>query len=183
MTICKKAVLVPFCLIASGIQAKATIGSNEWRQLFIELLLQYKVDIIPFPCSEVTFGGLSEGLVRKPHGIDYYNKLGGYREHCQQLAICTEKVIVELEKGGYSIIAVLGIEHSPSCAVNYIYSHKGMLKCSGIFIEMLRQQRQGGSLPYIGINRRFPQKSYEHLRARLEFCQKQLGGEINDDYV
>lgn len=176
MHICRLAVLAPLCLIAPGVQAKAGADRGDWRRPFLDLLLTYRADIIPYGCTEVSFGGLSHGLARKPHGIEYYSRLSGYKEHCRQQAVKTEEIAVGLAAGGYCLAAILGIEHSPSCAVSYIYSNRGMLKRPGIFIEFLREEPICGSLPYIGINKRFPRKSLACLQARLESCREQLGG-------
>ncbi len=180
----KLAVLVPLCLIAPGIQVKTASNYKDWRRPFLELLLAYETDIIPFKCTEVSYGGLSHGLTRKSHGIDYYSSLDDYQTHCKQLAIKTEEIVSTLTISGYRFAAILGIENSPSCAVNYIYSSRGTLKRPGIFIELLKKQVVCSSLPYVGINKRFPRKSLEYLQTCLDICRERLGEEsTNDNYI
>ena len=183
MRTCRLAVFVPLCLLAPGVQAKASADRGDWRRPFLDLLLTYQVDIFPFGCTEVSFGGLSHGFARKPHGIGYYSRLDGYQEYCRQIAIETETTASELAANGYFLVAILGIEHSPSCAISYIYSNQGMLNRPGIFVKFLKEQVVCGSLPYIGINKRFPRKSLECLRACLDACREQLGGKANDNHI
>ena len=71
--------------------------------------------------------------------------------------------IKNIIKSGYSIIAVLGIEQSPSCCVNYIYTNKGMEKRMGLFMEKLYTKIKKYDIPIIGINRKFINKSLKQL--------------------
>lgn len=63
----------------------------------------------------------------------------------------------------------IGVEHSPTCAVSYMYSHKGMLKRAGMFYEALLRELNGRGMkvPWIGINRTHPQKALKALEMRL----------------
>lgn len=165
------AVMIPPCMLSPGMQAVKNKGTdnNLWRKIYLTFFLQYDIDAIPFPCAESTFQGLANGLLRKPHGIDYYSNLDGYREHCDFLADLTMRQILAMEKSRYCFIAILGIEHSPSCAVNYMYSHTGMKKESGLFISALKKKlaEAGCDIPYVGINRRYPRKSMDILEKIL----------------
>lgn len=159
----KIAVLVPPCLLAPNFQVSPP--PNQWRELFFHLFMAYNIDIIPYTCSESTFNGYDNGLLRKAHGIDYYQSLNGYEEYCKSIAEKNANQVCAMVKGGYIFAAILGIEHSPSCAVNYIYTCRGMEKRSGLFISALKTNltQKGILIPYVGINRKFPQKSIHLL--------------------
>lgn len=108
---------------------------------------------------------------RRPHGISFYEKLPGYVEHSKNLAHEVASRIHDLITNGYSV-AILGIEHSPSCAVSYIYMGpgRGTVHRSGIFIQALHDELnvRNISVPMIGINRRFPKKAISELHNVLQ---------------
>ncbi len=165
----KTAVLVPPCMLAPGMQAKKEMNSL-WRHAHLQLYLKYQVDIIPYPCAESTFHGYENGLLRSPHGIDYYRKFPEYEHHCQNLASCFTKKILSMQTGGYFFSAIVGIEHSPSCAVSYLYSQHGTLKQSGLFVTALKECFTASNLqiPFVGINRRWPKKSLHEIEKFLQ---------------
>ena len=67
-------------------------------------------------------------------------------------------------RDSYKVIAILGIEQSPSCCVNYIYTNQGMQKRKGIFIQKLYDKIKSYHIPIIGINRKYIKKSLEELK-------------------
>lgn len=161
----KKAVLVPPCMLAGGFQVISKKGNNDWKWQCMQLFFRYGIDIIPFRCVESLFEGYQNGLRRSAHGIDFYQKLEGYREHCDSIAQTTVDEIGGMQRGGYTFAAIIGIEHSPSCAVNYMYTHHGMQRRSGIFVQSLKERlsKEGICIPCIGINRRYPQKALKEI--------------------
>lgn len=162
--------MVPPCMLAPSLQVQKNNNSDQWRYDFLNMILKYELDVIPYECAEASFEGYEKGLQRKPHGIDYYLNMGGYKAHCAILAEHFAKKVDALGKPGNRIIAMVGIEHSPSCAVNYIYSHKGMLKRSGIFMSevMQRMHEREMQISYIGINRRYPKKAILLMEQLLQ---------------
>lgn len=158
------AVLLPPCVMSPGLQAEGKQGVH-WGYPFIELLMEYGVNPVFLPCPESSFEGFEHGLRRGRHGIDYYRGTEGYREHCLCLTKESAEMILDMQAGGYCFVCALGIEHSPTCAVSYMYSHRGMLKCAGMFYEALRRELEmkGMDISWIGINRTYPQKALKEL--------------------
>lgn len=164
------AVLISPCILAPGLQA--AYGERlkvHWGWSFVEVISRYNLDIITLPCAESMFQGYEKGLKRKKHGIDYYLAQEGYGAHCRLLADQMAMQIFEMKAGGYEFLALLGIEHSPNCAINYMYTHHGMQKRSGLFIEALNQRLGELNIPItqIGINRRYPQKALNDLEQLI----------------
>ena len=149
----RPAVLIVPCILSPGLQAAKKDGIH-WGYQFIQLLMKYKIDIIPLPCPESTFNGFQMGLRRNKHGIDYYESLEGYDEHCKNLAKKSVNVIEDMQKGGYRFICIIGIEHSPTCAMNYMYSNRGTLKREGVFTQLLKEELEMHMIriPGLGIN-------------------------------
>ena len=165
------AVLVPPLHACSRTSAKSK--DTLWRKKLIQAILEYDADIIPFICTESCFGGYTNGLQRVPHGISYYSSLDGYREFCRRQAEVLYEQVVSMEEGGYTFAAVIGIEHSPSCAVKYMYSNRGTIQRPGIFMECLMDffSQKEPNITFIGVNRRYPQKAIENLSHTLrQFC-------------
>ncbi len=166
----KKFVFVPFCLLAQAYQAQGIV-KYEWQSAiypFVELLLKNHINIIQMPCAEAEF---ENHLIREPKGIQKYDTKE-FNTHCEILARKVADQIKTLIQSNYDVIAILGIEQSPSCCVNYIYTNKGMEKRMGLFMEKLYENIAYLEIPIIGINRKYINKSL-----------KELEKVINDRYV
>lgn len=157
----KKFVLVPFCLMAQAYQAQGIV-KYEWKasiKPFMNLLIENDINIIQMPCAESTF---NDSLIREPKGIKKYDT-EEFNLHCEMLATQVANQVKNIYKSGYEILAILGIEQSPSCCVNYIYTNKGMENREGLFIEKLHQKIKEFEIPIIGINRKYINKSLNML--------------------
>ncbi len=163
----KFVVFVPACLLCPILQAKFDENKTAWNTEIRSYLQQNEISVIQMPCSETSFQSPHSGMGRKPHGVSFYEKLPGYVEHSKKLAHEVAAQIQDLITHGYSV-AIMGVEHSPSCAVSYIYMGpgRGTVHRSGIFIQALRDELNARniSVPMIGINRRFPKKAISELR-------------------
>ena len=166
----RNAILVPYCLLAPGFQANAHIETKHgWNTEFIRILTENEIDIISYSCVEASFDSVSKGLLRTKHGVGYYESLPNFLEYCKSAADVETKKIMDMISGGYQIVAILGIEHSPSCAVNYLYTHNGTQKRAGIFMKLLMDNLKYCNIDmrYIGINKRFPNKSIHKLKEYI----------------
>lgn len=124
------------------------------------------------PCPEATYQSLEKNIVRCAKGFKYYNHQD-FIKHCDELANQVIEIIKALITAKYEIVAVLGIEYSPSCAVNYQFS-RGTVRKAGIFINLLRSKlsEQKISLQFIGINRRGTKKAEQRLRELIYKSEK-----------
>lgn len=158
----QKFIFVPFCLMAQSYQAQGIV-KYEWKSSikpFMELLLDNDINIIQMPCAEAEF---NNSLIRKPQGISKYDT-PEFNRHCELLADKVSTQIKNIVASGYQVIAILGIEQSPSCCVNYIYTNKGMTKRRGLFMEHLHENTKDLNIPIIGINRKYINKSLTELK-------------------
>ena len=164
----KKFIFVPFCVMAQAYQAQGIV-KYDWKgtiKPIMQLLIDNEINIIQMPCAESLY---KNSLVREPKGLSKYNTIE-FNNHCNGLA---EKVFEEIKniiKSGYEVIAILSIEHSPSCCVNYIYTNNGMKKRKGLFMEKLfnKLQSENIEIPIIGINRKYINKSIKELKLIIE---------------
>ena len=161
----KKFIFVPFCLMAQAYQAQGIV-KYEWKSAIkpiMQLLIDNDINIIQMPCSEALY---NNSLIREPKGITKYDTLE-FNLHCQNEAL---KVVEEIENiiaSGYQILAILGIENSPSCTVNYIYTNKGNVKRKGLFMEKIYAKTKNYNIPFIGINRKYINKAYNELEKLI----------------
>lgn len=159
----KNFVFVPFCLMAQAYQAQGIV-KYEWKasiKPFMNLLVEHDINIIQMPCTEATF---ENSLIRDPKGISKYDT-EKFNKHCEKVSEEVANQITTIIDNGYNIIAILGIEQSPSCCVNYIYTNNGMEKRMGLFMEKLYKKIQKYNIPIIGINRKFVNKSLKELET------------------
>lgn len=162
----KDFVFVPFCLLAQAYQAQGIV-KYEWKgsiKPFVNLLLENDINIIQMPCAESTF---NNNLVRKTMGISKYDTKD-FNIHCEQIAQEVYDQIKGLLESNYNVIAILGIEQSPSCCVNYIYTNHGNENRKGIFIEKLYNKIKNYNIPIIGINRKYINKSLKNLEKIIK---------------
>ena len=159
-------VFVPFCLLSQAYQAQGIV-KYEWKSSIkpiVELLLDNDINIIQMPCTESTF---NNSLIREPKGLSKYNNKE-FNEHCEKLATQVAEEIKNIIASDYKVIAILGIEQSPSCCVNYIYTNHGNENRKGLFIEKLYNKIKDYNIPIVGINRKYINKSLKQLEEIIE---------------
>ena len=163
-------IFVPFCLMCRAFQAVGIVQDDYFLTIkpVLDLLIKSEINIIQLPCPESSFISYDRGLSRLPAGLKMY-LTDEYTNHCLELSRNSLEMIKAIIKKGYNIKAILGIENSPSCAVNYIYSNKGMLKRSGVFIGILMRslEEENITIPFMGINRRSTRKIIKALGSLL----------------
>lgn len=159
-------IFVPFCLLAQAYQAQGIV-KYEWKSSikpFVNLLIDNDINIIQMPCAESTF---NNSLIREPMGLAKYNT-EEFNIHCERIANEVSNQIKQLIESNYKVIAILGIEQSPSCCVNYIYTNHGNENRQGLFMEKLYDKIKAYNIPFIGINRRYINKSLKQLETIIE---------------
>ena len=166
----KQFIFIPFCLMAQAYQAQGIV-KYDWKATIkpiMNLLIDSDINIIQMPCIETTY---KNGLIRKPQGISKYNTKD-FNEHCESLAEEIFLTIKNIKNAGYKIIAIMGIEQSPSCCINYIYTNHGMEKRKGLFMEklFLKLKNENIEIPMIGINRKYIKKSLNELNEIIRKC-------------
>ena len=170
-------VFIPFCLLCRGVVADGL--AKEYSSVVtpvIQVLLSSNVNIVQLPCPEMHFCGFRQGLKRKPKLKSEYDT-PGFRDICRKLCSQVADLMVALQEQKFNVKCILGIEYSPSCAVNYIYKCRTPFYSSGgytvheagIFNEemMCFLSKQSLEIPFVGINLRGMKKSLDNLREIL----------------
>ena len=153
----KKFIFVPFCLLAQAYQAQGLV-KYQWVSSIkpiVQVLIDNDINIIQMPCAESTF---NHSLIRAPQGISKYDN-EEFNAHTQKIACEVGRQIRDIIESGYEVIAIMGIEQSPSCCVSYIYTNNGMENRKGLFMEKLAKEIADLNIPFIGINRKYINKA------------------------
>lgn len=154
-----KVLVVSHCLLNKGTRwwqnGKSVERNIGLASEILEFVMRHKIGVIQMPCPEYTFCGNP----RPSRTKDEYEKLLGFKEHCERLAkIVTEQIknlVVMGKKPRIQILAVVGIKHSPSCAVNSAISKTDneikYIGEKGIFLQFLEREmlKSGLSVPFL----------------------------------
>jgi len=134
----------------------------------LEALSARKIGAIQLPCPEFTFCGTP----RPPRTKDEYENLPGFRLHCERLAKTSASDLKTLStmgrKTGIRILAVMGVERSPTCGVKCTPRTVGgkaeYMEENGLFFEILEKELEnlGLKIPFIEID----------LHEPAEFCKR-----------
>lgn len=166
----KTIAFVPGCMLCPDFQAVHAEKNMLWQQPIITYLVSRHIGIIQMPCPEASFQGYEKGAARGAHGVGYYEKLPGFCEHCAVLGKNVVKQAMELTQADYKIAAVIGIEHSPTCAASYMYTNHGTEKRKGIYMQVIHAGflQNHLNIPIVGINRRYPEKFIRDISRLCE---------------
>jgi predicted secreted protein len=127
-----KIVIVAHCILNqnSRVQGKAHYAGiiNE----IIDVIRKNEVGIIQMPCPELTYAG----LLRPSQTKEQYDT-PAFRRHCRQIASSTADQVEEYVGNGFKVLAILGVEGSPTCGVGKTSIQEAN---SGILVEELRSE-------------------------------------------
>ncbi|MEM2111007.1 MAG: hypothetical protein QXX08_03910 [Candidatus Bathyarchaeia archaeon] len=112
----------------------------------LEALSKLNIGAVQLPCPEFTFCGNP----RPPRTKDEYERLPGFRLHCEDLAKASAKNLKTLTDMGRKpkvhILAVVGVTHSPTCGVKctprMLDGKVEYIDEKGLFIEILEREME-----------------------------------------
>jgi predicted secreted protein len=132
----------------------------------VEFCLANEINIIQMPCPETNCA--AGGLGRKPHGKGWYER-NGLRETAANIAVGQLDYMERLRAAGIQILAVIGVEFSPACAVTYLNKGRSIVRDEGIFIEELKKGmiERGFEIAFIGVAAKWERRIERDLRALL----------------
>jgi len=162
----KKHILVPYCALSQGIRAEGIVRHYPAVVTdVINYLIEKEINIMQMPCPELFF----DGIKRQPCGKPNYDNLRN-RRVCREVATEVVKMILLIKKGGYEVIGILGVNYSPSCAVDFIgYKRPDKMPGTGIYIEELKKvlKENGLNVPFIGIENYDINSTMQKLRKLI----------------
>jgi len=164
----KKIVFISHCILNQNAKAAGREKSTGSIKELVELLSQSGIGIIQLPCPQIDFNG---GLGRKPKTKSSYDNKE-YRAYCRKLS---KDVLAQIEKylrADYSVLGILGVEFSPTCAVHQLENGTRNTPGKGIFIEELEDEmrKKNFQVPIIGANLNNLFTSIEKIQALLRYA-------------
>ena len=139
----------------------------------LSLLSDLKIGVIQLPCPEFTFCGNP----RPPRTRDEYLSLPGFHQHCRRLADEASKylksIIENAREPSIRILAIVGVERSPTCGVKCTPIGRGLDKRyveeKGIFIELLSEslRKMGLEIPFIEVDLDRPKEFVEKIKELI----------------
>jgi Predicted secreted protein len=143
-------VLVPYCALSQGVRADTIVRHYPAVvKEVIEFFIANNINIMQMPCPELFF----DGIRRRPCGKSHYDTLYN-KKICREVATKVVDLILLIQSGGYEVIGILGVNYSPSCAVDFIkYKRPEKIPGTGIYIEELQSvlHEHNLDIPFVGI--------------------------------
>ena len=145
----RKIVVVAHCILNQNSRVFGIAYYPNMINEIIDVLRKYEIGVIQMPCPELTHAG----LLRWSKTKEQYDT-SAFRRHCRQIACNIADQIEEYLKNDFKVLAILGVDGSPSCGVEETsIGYKGgylpksapseeakFTKRSGIFIEELQSE-------------------------------------------
>lgn len=161
----KKVIFVSHCILCQSIRAQGvSIRFEAIVSPLISLLMEKNINLFQMPCPEIRYDGVIRNAVRK----DAYDN-SEFRTICREYAEQLINHMKSLKEADFDIVAILGIENSPTCGVNFVFRDgKGRVRESGVFIEELRKLLPTHNLqdvPILGVQTFNLKKSLSELRS------------------
>jgi predicted secreted protein len=150
-----KVAFVAHCLLNQNAKVAGVAGYAGMFEPVVDLLNRHRVGIIQMPCPELRHLGPG-----RPVGTDTRDQYDtpAYRVVCRRIAHETVAEAKAYMGAGYTVLAVLGVEGSPSCAVTrtprLVEGSRALTPGQGLFTEALRAEfREAGldEIPFLGI--------------------------------
>ena len=174
----KSIIVVAHCLLNQNSISDGTADFPSQFRALIDLIMTHNIGLIQLPCPELTCLGL-----------DRRDKLGGTRPllqensrirnllgepgNVEQLRLKAEEVashIQEYESYGFKVLAVIGINRSPSCGVETTSKDGHEVAGHGVFIELISEalQQKGQTIKLMGVKTSESEESVRKLRQFIE---------------
>ncbi len=163
----KKVVFVSHCILNQNAKA---IGRERFPGAVkdvVDLFSEAGIGIVQLPCPQLDFGG---GLERKPHTKSSHDTKS-YRTYCRKLSKLILQQVEKYLRSGHTVLGVLGVEFSPSCAVYQIENGNRNAPGKGIFIEELEEEmhKKNFQVPVVGVNMNNLHFTIEKIQSLLRY--------------
>ncbi len=178
----RKIVLVAHCILNINSKVYGIATEPAGCRQIVSGLLDNGFGIIQLPCVEQSCFGINRwGLVKNQ--LDF----PGFRSKCYELLKPVVEQISDFYQNGYEIAAVIGLDGSPSCGINYtctgnwggeigegydlqskISSLKNLSEY-GVMMEVLSEMlsKAGIFTKFLSVDESCPEASSQELIAKL----------------
>ena len=160
----KRVAFLAYCLLDQNARAKGLAKYSGPVSEIVETLTANGVGMVQMPCPELLYSDLD----RTPRPRNWYDNKE-FRRVCRKCAEQVVELVDKYIKNGYQIVAIIGVEHSPSCAIEASQAIEDGVATRGIFIQKLLEElriRRLNNIPMIGVH--IDKETTESACKRLE---------------
>jgi len=146
----KKVIFISHCLLNQNAKSKGGAKSPGAIKEIVDILAESGIGIVQLPCPQVEYDG---GLDRKAKDkVQYDNKK--FRADCKKMAGSMLGQIENYLSKNYTVVGILGVEFSPTCAVHQLQNGTRAVPGKGILMEELdaEMRKKRFQVPVIGVN-------------------------------
>lgn len=162
-----KCVFVSHCILAQCVRANglAKYYAGAVKPV-VQFCLDHDINMMQMPCPESMCS--AGGLGRDPHGKKWYED-NGLRDTATGIAKGQVEYMRSIVQNGNEILAIIGMEFSPACAVTYLNRGPVIYKDRGIYVEELQKylDEENLDIPFIGVNQRAHKKLAKQLNSLI----------------
>jgi len=145
----KKVAFLAYCLLDQNARAKGLAKYSGPVSEIVEILTKYGIGMVQMPCPEMLYTNLD----RIPHPRNWYDNKE-FRSVCRKCAEQVAELVDKYVRNYYQIVAIIGVEHSPSCAIEVSQTIDDSDTTQGIFMQELLEElrvRRLNKIPMIGV--------------------------------
>ena len=146
----KKVAFLAYCLLDQNARAKGLAKYPGPVSEIVKTLTTSGVGIVQMPCPELLYKDLN----RMPHQRNWYDNKE-FRSVSRKCAKQVAGLLDKYVKNNYQIVSIIGIEHSPSCAIEASQAIENGDTTKGIFVQELLEElriRRLNNIPIIGVH-------------------------------
>lgn len=165
-------------MLAQGVMANGIVKKFPGPvRPVLQFCLDHDINIMQMPCPETLCA--AGGLGRDPRGKAWY-EANGLRETCKPIAKQQADYMKTLTANDFDILAIIGVEFSPACGVNYLNKGRSIHRDRGIYVEELQAALKEHKLhiPFIGIAQRWHKKMLRDLEAIVSTSERRGAGKM-----
>lgn len=163
----KRIIFVAHCILnQNAVSVGREKAPGAIRDL-LELFAGAGVGIVQMPCPQLEFNA---GLNRRPKPKERYDSRK-FRLACRAQCKCVLDQIKNYLQKNYTVLGILGVETSPTCAVHQLLNGSRTVPGKGIFTEELEEEmrKRNFQVPIIGVNLNNLYSTMEKLQSLLRY--------------
>ena len=164
----KKIIFIPHCFLNQNAKALGREVAQGSVKEIMDVLTESDIGIVQMSCPQLEYNG---GLNRKAKDKAAYDKKA-YRSSCKRLSLNVLNQIEKYMAKKYTIVGVMGVEFTPSCAVHQLRNGNRSVPGKGIFMEEFETvlKKKKFQVPIIGVDLNNIFSSSEKLRSLIGSC-------------
>ena len=117
-----KLVVVAHCILNQNARVLSLADYPAVIDEVVDVFRKHDIGLVQLPCPELTYAG-----AQRPTKTKEEYDTPKYRKHCRQIVLSVAKQLEEFAENNVRIVALLGVEGSPSCGIGDSADKTGIL--------------------------------------------------------